>query len=149
MPELIRSVVSRARIYFHDRRQSPRLRARLMFTVSIPRPTNGNGNGSSKPTHFLSGHTRDISSSSLALLVPFVHLNGRHLTADGCTLEVRLDLGAEARIRILVVPERYERLDEPELGCAYLIGARIVGMDEPDRNLYLSYVTEGLARHEL
>lgn len=145
MPELIRSVVSRARIYFHDRRQSPRLYARLMFTVSIPRPLNGNS--SSKPRHFLNGHTRDISANGLALLVPCAHLNGRHLTADGCTLEVRLDLGTGDKIRMLVVPERYEHLDESELGCTYLIGARIVEIDEAARHRYLSYVTEGLARH--
>lgn len=147
MPELIRSVVSRARIYFHDRRQSPRLRARLMFRVSIPRPLNGNGSG--RPTHFLTGHTRDISANGLGLLVPCVHLNGRHLTADGCTLEVRLDLGTEEKIRMLVVPERYERLDDSELGCTYLIGARIVEIDEAERHRYLTYVTEGLARHRL
>lgn len=145
MPELIRSVVSRARIYFHDRRQSPRLRARLMFQVSMPRPLNGNG--SSKLRHFLNGHTRDISANGLALMVPCVHLNGRHLTADGCTLEVRLDLGTETKIRMLVVPERYERIDEPELGCAYMIGARIVEMDEADRHRYRNYIAEGLGRH--
>lgn len=145
MPELIRSVVSRARVYFHDRRQAPRLRSRLMFTVSIPRPLDGNGSG--KPTHFLSGHTRDISANGLALLVSCVHLNGRHLTADGRPLEVRLDLGAETEVRMLVVPERYERLDEPELSYAYLIGVRIVEMDEADRQRYQSYLAEGLAGH--
>lgn len=144
MPELIRSVVNRARIYFHDRRQSPRLRVRLMFTVSIPRPANGNG--SSKPAPCLNGHTRDLSADGLALLVPSVHLNGRHLATDGCGLEVRLSLGIENPIRLLVKPERYERLDESELGCGYIIGARIVEIDEGDRDRYLSYVTEGIAR---
>lgn len=146
MPELIRSVVTRARIFFHDRRQSPRLRVRLMFTVSIPRPTNGNG--SSKSTQCLNGHTRDICADGLALLVSHVHLNGRHLAADGCGLEVRLELGSENPIRLLVQPERYERLDEPELGCAYLIGARIVKIEEDDRLRYLNYISEGLARDE-
>jgi hypothetical protein len=146
MPELIRSVVTRARVYFHDRRQSPRLRVRLLFKVSIPRPINGNGSG--KPAHCLNGHTRDISAKGLALLVPHVHLNGRHLATDGCGLEVRLEIGSEI-MQMLVMPERYERLDEAELGCAYLIGARIVKIDEGDRHRYLSYITEGLARGEV
>jgi c-di-GMP-binding flagellar brake protein YcgR len=115
-----------------------------MFTVSIPRPPNGNG--FSKPTRFLSGRTRDISANGLALLVSCVHLNGRHLTAEGRTLEVRLDLGAGTEVRMLVVPERYERLDEPESSYAYLIGVRIVEMDEADRQRYQSYITEGLTR---
>jgi PilZ domain len=143
MPELIRSVVSRARTYFHDRRQSPRLNVRLGFRLSIPRPLNVNG--SNKPRHFLIGHTRDISANGLALLVPHAHLNGRHLAADGCSLDVRLDLGNDATIQMLVVPERYEHLDEGESGCAYLIGAKIVKIDEADQNRYLSYIRQGLA----
>ena len=146
MPELIRSVVTRARIYFHDRRQSPRLRVRLMFTVSISRPLIGNG--STKSAHVLSGHTLDICASGLSLLVPNVHLNGRHLAAEGCGLEVRLEIGTGPALKMLVVPERYERLDEPELGCGYLIAARLVTIEEADRHRYLSYINEGLARVE-
>ena len=37
MPELVRSVVSRVRVFFKDRRQSPRLRVRLVFNVGIKR----------------------------------------------------------------------------------------------------------------
>lgn len=146
MPELIRSVVSRARLYLHDRRQSPRLRVRLMFTVSIPRSLKGMS--PSKPKHYLSGHTRDISANGLAMLVPYGHLNGRHLAADGSSLEVQLELGSGAPVQMLVVPERYEHLDEAELGCAYLIGARILEINEGDRQRYLSYIKDGLARDE-
>ena len=144
MPELIRSVVTRARIYFHDRRQSPRLRVRLMFTLSIPRPQNGNGSG--KSTHFLNGHTRDISPKGLALLVPNVHLNGRHLATEGYGLDINLQIGIEPAIRMLVIPERYERLEETELGCGYLIAARIAKIDDGDCQRYLNFISEGLAR---
>ena len=41
MPELVRSVVSRFQGYFEDRRQSPRLRVRLQFTVALHRTTRG------------------------------------------------------------------------------------------------------------
>jgi c-di-GMP-binding flagellar brake protein YcgR len=144
MPELIRSAVSRVHLYFKDRRQSPRLRTRLVFTVSIHVPTNGNGNGRIRPTPSLKGHTRDISADGMGLLLPQIHLNGHHLSADGSELEVRLEFGAEPAIRILVVPRRYERLEDTELGCAYLIGARIVTLDEADRLRYLSLISEGL-----
>ncbi len=43
-----------------------------------------------------------------------------------------------------VVPRRYERLDESELGCTYLMGVRIVHIDEEDRKRYLSFMAEGL-----
>ena len=142
MPELVRSVVSRVRVYFKDRRQTPRLCVRLLFTVSIHRA--GNGNGSGRRVQGLMGHTRDISCSGLALLVPQVHVDGHHLAAEGRELELRLEMGNSEPISMLVMPRRYERLEDAELGCTYLIGARIVKMDEADRNRYLSFINEGL-----
>ena len=125
MPELIRSVVSRMRIYVKDRRRSPRLRVRLLFSVSVCRSQNGNGNGSSHRGRSLKGHTRDISMNGLALNIPQIHVDGHHLAAGGSELELRLELPGGAVV-MRVGPRRYERLEEPELGCAYLIGVRIV-----------------------
>lgn len=142
MPELVRSVVSRVRVYFKDRRQSPRLRVRLLFTVSIHRA--GNGNGPGRRAQELMGHTRDISRNGLALLVPQVHVDGHHLAADGRELEVRLEMGSSEPISMVVMPRRYERLEDSELSCTYLIGVRIVRIDEADRMRYLSFFNEGL-----
>jgi hypothetical protein len=143
MPELIRSVVSRMRLYVNDRRQSPRLRVRLLFTVSIRRTTNGNGLNKRKKV--LHGHTRDIGSSGLALLVPQAHLDGHHLAAAGGNLEVNLELPG-GPISMIVGPRRYEQLEKSELGCTYLIGARIINIEDDDRARYLSFISEGLAK---
>ena len=142
MPELFRSVVSRVRVYFKDRRKSPRLRVRLIFSVAINRE--GNGNGSSNRARALQGHTRDLSESGVALLVPQVHLDGHHLAAEGRELMVELQIGSGDPISMVVMPRRYERLEEAELGCAYLIGAHIVKIDEADQARYLSFVRDGL-----
>jgi len=140
MPELVRSVVSRVRVFFNDRRQSPRLRARVMFTVGIRRAVSGKP---ARKTPTLKGHTRDLSERGIGLLVPQVHLDGHHLAAEGRELELQLEVGGGAPISMLVMPRRYERLDETEMGCNYLIGARIVTIDEADRTRYLKFVTEG------
>ena len=142
MPELVRSVVSRVRVYFKDRRQSPRLRVRLLFALSINRGEKGNGSGRRAPG--LMGHTRDISCNGLALLVPQVHVDGHHLAAEGRELELRLEMGSSEPISMVVMPRRYERLEDAELGCTYLIGVRIVRIDEADRMRYLSFFHEGL-----
>jgi hypothetical protein len=143
MPELIRSVVSRMRLYVNDRRQSPRFRVRLLFTISIRRTTNGNGLNKRKKV--LHGHTRDISSSGLALLVPQAHLDGHHLAAAGGNLEVNLELPGGS-ISMIVGPRRYEQLEKSELGCTYLIGARIINIEDDDRTRYLSFISEGVAK---
>jgi hypothetical protein len=92
----------------------------------------------------LTGHTRDISQKGLAMLLPEIHLDGRHLTADGRELELRLEIGSGEPIALLVIPNRYERLDNAELGCNYLIGARIVSMDDGDRIRYENFLNERL-----
>jgi hypothetical protein len=113
-----------------------------MFAVSIPRTANGTAPRRKIPT--LRGHTRDVSVRGVGLLVPQVHLDGHHLAAEGRELEVQLEIGGGSPITILVMPRRYERLDEAELGCNYLIGARIVKMDDADRTRYMNFVAEGL-----
>ena len=142
MPELVRSVVSRVRVYFKDRRQSPRLRVRLVFSVGIKREVNGNG--SNRRAKTLQGHTRDVSVKGMALLVPQAHLDGHHLAAEGRELKVELQIGSGDPISIVVMPRRYERLEETELGCAYLIGVRIMKINEADQARYLSFIHEGL-----
>ncbi len=141
MPELIRSVVSRMRIYVKDRRRSPRLRVRLLFSVSVCRQPNGNG--SSQRGRPLKGHTRDLSLHGMALNVPQIHVDGHHVAAGGSELELRLEMPGGA-ILMRVVPKRYERLEEPELGCAYLVGVRIVHIEEEDRQRYLAFIAQGL-----
>ena len=142
MPELVRSVVSRVRVFFNDRRQSPRIRVHAMFTVALRRTANGKPARRQNPT--LRGHTRDISERGVGLLVPQVHLDGHHLAAEGRELELQLEVGGGGPINMLVMPRRYERLDETEMGCNYLIGARIVKMDEADRARYVKFVAEAL-----
>ena len=137
MPELIRSVVSRMRIYVKDRRRSPRLRVRLLFSATVCRSPNGNGMRARERT--LKGHTRDLSANGLGLNVPHIHLDGHHLATAGNELEVNLELPGGS-ILMRGVPRRYERLDDPELGCAYLVGVQITHMDVEDRGRYLSFI---------
>jgi hypothetical protein len=80
----------------------------------------------------------------VALLLSQVHLDGRHLAAEGRELELQLEIGNGEPISMLVMPNRYERLDEAELGCSYLIGAQIVSMDERDKTRYEGFLNDRL-----
>ena len=107
MPELVRSVASRVRVYFKNRRQSPRLRVRLVFTIGLHRATNGNG--SSRWSQSLKGHTRDISANGLGLLVPQVQLHGHHLVAEGRELDL-----TDLRLRLPTL--LFDQVLEPAFG---------------------------------
>lgn len=143
MAELIRSVVSRVRVYFSDRRQSPRLRVRLLFSISVPTKAKTNGGAPSDRT--LRGHTRDISISGLGMMLPQVHLSGHHLAAERRELHVRLEFPT-GPMHVVVAPRRYEKLDDAELGCSYLIGARILQISETDRKRLETFIAGGLSK---
>lgn len=144
MPELIRSVVSRVRTYLKDRRQSPRLRVGLVLSISVLRKANSSG--STQVSRKMKGHTRDISAKGLALLLPQVHLGGYHLAAEGRELHVVLELPT-GPIPLVVLPRRYEMLDDAELGCNYVIGAKILHIEDQDRSRFEDFIREGLKRN--
>jgi hypothetical protein len=114
----------------------------LLFSVSVCRRQNGNG--SQLYQRVLKGHTKDVSMNSLALNVPQIHLDGHHLAAGGSELQLTLELPG-GPISMRVIPQRYERIEEAELGCNYLIGAQISQIGDEDRLRYSSFVSKGLA----
>jgi len=136
MPKLIRSVFSRMQTYVQDRRHPPRLRVRLLFTVSLCRKSHGKG---LRPELALEGYTRDLSAGGLALKLPQVHLDGHYLAAEDREVKLKLELPT-GPISMLVIPRRYERLEHAELGCKYLIGAQITEISDEDRKRYLSFI---------
>lgn len=144
MPELIRSAVSRARMYFKDRRRSPRLQVRLAFSLSVVRQNKVKRLNSGDRT--LKGHTRDISAHGLALLLPQIQLEGYHLAAEDREMQLVLELSGGV-VTMVVVPKRYEKLERAELGCNYLIGVRITKIEEADRIRYENFVSGGWKKH--
>ena len=141
MPELARSLVSHLRRFVGDRRRAKRQRARLAFTLSLAGAAiklNGN-----RQSAALKGHTLDVSTDGIALIVPSIVLGEHHLIGENRKLSVTLELPA-GMIEMKVVPIRYESLEEDPTETGYLIGAKIVEMNESDRERFKQYVA-GLA----
>ena len=85
-----------------------------------------------------------MSMKGLALLVPKVHLDGHHLAAEGRELQLTLELPGGS-ISMQIIPHRYEQLEVSESGCTYVIGAKIVQIDDEDRARYSIFIRESLA----
>ncbi|MEK6337002.1 MAG: PilZ domain-containing protein, partial [Acidobacteriota bacterium] len=136
MPDLIRSVFSRVQTYVQDRRHPPRVRVRLLFTVSLCRNSHVRG---LRPECALKGHTRDVSAGGLALNLPQVHLDGHYLADEEREVKLKLELPT-GPISMRVIPRRYEKLEQTELGCKYQIGVQISEISDEDRTRYLSFI---------
>lgn len=133
MPEFLRSLAARLRRLIGNRRRAPRYRVRLPFTVTLP-DAPPLVPGSRRPVS-VDGHTRDISASGLALIVPTIRIGDRYLTGHD-RLHVALELPT-GPVQIIALPVRYEPLEEDDEDTGFLIGVRIGEMGEVDRARYL------------
>jgi len=137
MAEFTRTILARLRKYVGDRRYSPRQRVRLDFSVSLSAAAQGR-NGARRVSS-LDGHTLDVSASGLALIVPQIRIAEHHLVGENRGLNLHLKL-PDGSAEILAAPVRYERLEEDEMETGYLIGVKIVGMPEADRERFSQFV---------
>jgi hypothetical protein len=137
MAEFTRAIVARARQYVGDRRRSKRLSARLPFSLSLisaSKSLNGTRRVSS-----MDGHTFDVSTRSLALIVPKITLDEHHLVGENRNFNVKLEL-PDGPLEMKAAPVRYERLEEHRGDTGYLIAVKVVGMSDVDRTRFADYI---------
>jgi hypothetical protein len=142
MSELPRRIVSSLRRFIGNRRHSRRVRARLAFTISLSDPRLRSNGSRRLPT--LNGHTLDVSSTGLALIVPAIRIGEHYLAGSEPKLHVKLELPT-GPVEMRVTSVRYESLEESE-ESGYLIGARITEMSDQHRASYDSYISKLLKR---
>lgn len=139
MSELPRRIVSHLRRFIGNRRRHKRVRARLNFTLSLSDPR-VNKNGSRRlPT--LDGHTLDISTTGVALIVPAIRIGEHYLAGSDRRVYLKLELPS-GKVEMKVATVRYEALEETDDETGYLIGARIVEMTDADRASYEKYLAQ-------
>jgi hypothetical protein len=143
MSELPRRIVSRLRRFIGNRRGSRRVRTRLSFTLSLSDPR-VNSNGARKLPK-LDGYTLDVSSTGLALIVPAIRIGEHYLAGADRKLHVKLELPS-GPVEMKVASVRYESLED-ETG--YLIGARILEMNDADRASFQKYVAKATTHEPL
>ncbi|HJP95506.1 MAG TPA: PilZ domain-containing protein [Pyrinomonadaceae bacterium] len=143
MSELPRRIVSSLRRFIGNRRRSRRVRARLTFTLSLSDPRLSTNGARRLPS--LDGHTHDVSTTGLALIVPAIRIGEHYLAGTDRKLYVKLELPT-GPVEMKVVPVRYESLEDDS---GYLIGARISEIAEPDRLSFEKYVAKVLTHQNV
>ena len=122
-----------------DRRQSPRLeaklQARLDFSVLL-REAESPGSGV-QHLRAVAGHTVDLSKIGLAVMLHAQNIEEQYLAGGAGSMSMELDLPNGLSIEIEATPVRYEKRAD-----GYLIGARISKMSDRDRELYEEYLEE-------
>ncbi len=143
MLHLIRSLETNLRTIVRNLRQAPRYGPRLPFTLSML--DDGEDGRRRRPAVTLSGITRNISETGMALLVPAIQKGDHHLAARNRRLLIVLELPT-GPIRLQAAPIRYERLSRGSREGGYLIGVRVISMSLVDKlrfHRYLHRLTRG------
>jgi hypothetical protein len=135
MSELPRRIVSQLRRFIGNRRHSKRVRVRLSFTLSLADPRVSTNGARRLPT--LNGHTLDVSTTGLALIVSAIRVGEHYLAGNDRRLHIKLEL-PDGPVEMKVATVRYESLDDES---GYLIGARISEMSDSDRASFDKYVS--------
>jgi len=143
MSELPRRIVSHLRRFIGNRRRSRRVRTRLTFTLSLSDPR-ANSNGARRLPK-LDGHTLDVSSTGIALVVPAIRIAEHYLAGADRKLYIKLELPT-GPVEMKVATVRYESLEDSQDDTGYLIGARILEMSEADRASFNQHVAKVLSR---
>ena len=130
MSELPRRMVSQLRRFIGNRRRAKRAEASIPFTLSL-QDSRSSSNGFRRLPP-LQGHTLDISTSGMALIVPAIRIGGHYLAGTERRLYLKLDL-PDGPVDLTLVPVRYECLEEDAEETGYVIGARIEEMNDSDR----------------
>lgn len=128
--------MSRLRRFIGNRRGSRRVQARLSFTLSLSDPRVSPNGARRLPT--LDGHTLDVSTTGLALIVPAIRIGEHYLAGADRKLHVKLELPS-GPVEMKVATVRYESLEDD---TGYLIGARILELSDADRVSFEKYVAK-------
>ena len=139
MSGLSRRLVSHLRRYIANRRRTKRARIRLAFTLSFDDPRTSSNGWRRLPS--LDGHTLDLSSGGVGLVVPAIRIGEHYLVSAERRLHLKLNLPV-GPVELNLIPVRYESLEEDPEESGYLIGARITDVNETDRSKFNEYVRD-------
>jgi hypothetical protein len=138
VPGLVKRVASKKEETTVNRRRAPRFQATLPVTVSlIDLDTVRSGLSFSKT---VDGYTNSLSRTGLGFVLPHLQFGSTKFNGVGQRLHLKLDLPAgsvQLRVTVAHVNELPQRT---EASGRWLVGAGIVRIGEPDRELYLEYL---------
>ena len=130
MPKAMNSIAGRLYSFLVNHLYVRRSGVRLPVTISLL--DLGRNPVVAHSPRAMPGFLRDISKTGLSLAVPSVSFGDRFLIDGYCKMQIMVELPGGA-VNIQAVPVRYDKFDEPQNECAYLVGARILKMADPDR----------------
>lgn len=145
MAEVIRSFADRLYSFVVHRRSARRHKMRLPINVAlvgsryVGKHESKNGNKEEQVSFTVSGYTRDISETGLAIVVSKIHVEGRYLTDQDRMLLIKLETSDDI-IQFKAKAKRHQVVDTEKWGKGFLIGAEIKEIDDENRAKLIAHL---------
>lgn len=95
-----------------------------------------------------SGVTKDLSEAGIAFYVSSIRLDEHYLVGDERPLIAKLEL-PEGEITMDIVGVRYEREAGNFIELKYLIGARVLKINQADQEIYHKFLRQKGTREQI
>ena len=90
------------------------------------------------------GKTQDLSKTGIGFIVPAIRIKEYYLVGQDRPLNVEVDL-PNGKVHMQMVGVRYEQINIHSSVSEFLIGAKIVKMEDADREVYEDFLRNGKA----
>ncbi len=126
----------------HENRKTPRLKADLEVNLTTDTTILNHGSISKNEPYPLNllGHTENISAEGLAFVVPSFKMDEDFCRDEKKSLQIGLALPNET-VTLQASPVHCEPIDRRDPGQGYLLGVRIVRMDERAHEIYRRFLS--------
>lgn len=121
---------------------APRREASVPIRVSIESERNTGALQMPAKTMAVRGETRDLSKTGISLILSAIRIDNAYLVGEDRPLNAELDLPG-GKIKMVIVGQRYEQIGVHSSVAQFFIGARIVKMEEQDREIYEDFLRHG------
>jgi DNA-binding GntR family transcriptional regulator len=138
---IIRQLANRLHSLMIERRSAARHQFSVPVTITILSEENRNAKLLKQKNYATSGFTRDLSDVGIAFYVGVIRLNEFYLVGEERPLIAKLTL-PEGEVEMKIVGVRYEQENRSLIELKYLIGARIVEMNQAHREIYQRFLQQ-------
>lgn len=125
-----------------ERRSQPRYQTELPCEITLPAAERD----ILFPNERLECRTRDLSESGVGIVAPSIYLGYACVVDEGREVELALHLPT-ATVRVKATAAHYVRVGERGEDASYVVGLRILEVDEDGRAAFASFL-DALAREQ-
>lgn len=139
---MIRELISKLNRSWSDRVVAPRRRHAAVMKVWFDPDVNTERAREAARSACIFGETVDISRTGIAFLVPAIRVKEKYIVGHERDLNIEIDLPT-GKVNLKAIGRRYEKVGMHISTERFLVGAHILKLEGPDKEIYETFLKRG------